>query len=107
MATHPLMAAACLGVLDELEEMDFTAFAARGERLGHALASLNGIGPMRDVRGRGFFYGAEVTPGQLWPVMEAAEERGSTPMSLSRETGVRWVVEPGSMAGWPTCCGMT
>ncbi|WP_309049337.1 aspartate aminotransferase family protein [Streptomyces sp.] len=76
MAAHPLMAAACLGVLDELEEMDFTAFAARGERLGQALASLNGNGPVRDVRGRGFLYGVEVTPGQLWPVMEAAEERG-------------------------------
>ncbi|WP_432001569.1 aminotransferase class III-fold pyridoxal phosphate-dependent enzyme [Streptomyces sioyaensis] len=76
MATHPLMAAACLGVLDELEAMDFTAFAARGERLGEAIKSLNGVGPVQDTRGRGFLYGVEVAPGQLWPVMQAAEERG-------------------------------
>lgn len=76
MATHPLMAAACLGVLDELEEMDFAAFAARGERLGQAMTSLNGIGPVQDIRGRGFLYGVEVAPGQLWPVMQAAEDRG-------------------------------
>ncbi|MFJ2650461.1 aspartate aminotransferase family protein [Streptomyces sp. NPDC087420] len=76
MATHPLMAAACLGVLDELEEMDLAAFAARGERLQEAMTSLNGVGPVRDIRGRGFLYGVEVAPGQLWPVMKAAEERG-------------------------------
>lgn len=75
MAAHPLMAAACLGVLDELEEMDFAAFAARGERLGEALTSLKGVGPVQDVRGRGFLYGVEVSPGQLWPVMKAVEER--------------------------------
>ncbi|MER0476904.1 aspartate aminotransferase family protein [Streptomyces sp. Edi2] len=76
MATHPLMAAACLGVLDELESIDFAAFTARGERLGEAMKSLNGVGPVRDVRGLGFLYGVELTPGQLWPVMKAAEERG-------------------------------
>lgn len=76
MATHPLMAAACLGVLDELEEIDFDAFVARGDRLGEAMASLNGVGPVQDVRGRGFLYGVEVAPGQLWPVMQAAEEHG-------------------------------
>ncbi|MEU3267922.1 aspartate aminotransferase family protein [Streptomyces bacillaris] len=76
MATHPLMAAACLGVLDELEEMDFAAFAARGERLGEALTSLKGVGPVQDIRGRGFLYGVEVSPGQLWPVMKAVEDRG-------------------------------
>ena len=76
MATHPLMAAACLGVLDKLEEMDFDAFVARGDRLGKAMASLNGTGPVQDVRGRGFLYGVEVGPGQLWHVMQAAEERG-------------------------------
>ncbi|WP_327713235.1 aminotransferase class III-fold pyridoxal phosphate-dependent enzyme (plasmid) [Streptomyces sp. NBC_00464] len=76
MATHPLMAAACLGVLDELEEMDFTAFAARSQRLGEAMTSLNGVGPVKDIRGRGFLYGVEVAQGQLWPVMKAAEERG-------------------------------
>ncbi|MEV5986435.1 GTPase RsgA [Streptomyces sp. NPDC052051] len=33
---------------------------------------------------------------------------GGVPLSLwSRETGVRWVGEPGSMAGWLICCGMT
>ncbi|MFD0169233.1 aminotransferase class III-fold pyridoxal phosphate-dependent enzyme [Streptomyces decoyicus] len=36
MATHPLMAAACLGVLDELESIGLTAFIARGApRGGH------------------------------------------------------------------------
>lgn len=76
MATHPLMAAACLGVLDELEQMESAAFAARGERLRKVMASLRDIDSVRDVRGRGFLYGVEVGPGQLWPVLRAAEERG-------------------------------
>ncbi|MFI7008892.1 aminotransferase class III-fold pyridoxal phosphate-dependent enzyme [Streptomyces sp. NPDC050145] len=76
MATHPLMAAACLGVLDELEALDHAALRARGERLGQAMKSLNGVGPVQAVRGLGFLYGLEVTPGKLWPVMEAAEQRG-------------------------------
>ncbi|MFH9554491.1 aminotransferase class III-fold pyridoxal phosphate-dependent enzyme [Streptomyces sp. NPDC017435] len=76
MATHPLMAAACLGVLDELEEMDFAAFAARGERLGEAMTSLKGAGPVQDIHGRGFLYGVEVAPGKLWSVMKAVEDRG-------------------------------
>ncbi|MFE6554304.1 aminotransferase class III-fold pyridoxal phosphate-dependent enzyme [Streptomyces sp. NPDC057746] len=76
MATHPLMAAACLGVLDELEAIDFTAFEARGERLGQAMKSLNGVGPVQDIRGLGFLYGVEVARGQLWPVMKATEEQG-------------------------------
>ncbi|QDY79890.1 aminotransferase class III-fold pyridoxal phosphate-dependent enzyme [Streptomyces qinzhouensis] len=76
MATHPLMAAACLGVLDELEAIDRSAFTARGKRLGEALTLLNGTGPVLDVRGLGFLYGVEVAPGTLWRVMKAAEERG-------------------------------
>ncbi|MFJ6743117.1 aminotransferase class III-fold pyridoxal phosphate-dependent enzyme [Streptomyces sp. NPDC091279] len=76
MATHPLMAAACLGVLDDLEAMDFTAFTARGDRLAEAMTSLSGIKTVRDVRGLGFLYGVEVAPGQLWPAMKAAQERG-------------------------------
>ncbi|UNZ18192.1 aminotransferase class III-fold pyridoxal phosphate-dependent enzyme [Streptomyces sp. 891-h] len=76
MATHPLMAAACLGVLDELEAIDQIALKARGQRLGQALKSLTGVGPVQDIRGLGFLYGVEVTPGQLWPVMKAAEVRG-------------------------------
>ncbi|WP_406447174.1 hypothetical protein OG782_00350 [Streptomyces sp. NBC_00876] len=40
------------------------------------MTSLNGVGPVQDIRGRGFLYGVEVAPGQLWPVMKAAEERG-------------------------------
>ncbi|MFG2525218.1 aminotransferase class III-fold pyridoxal phosphate-dependent enzyme [Streptomyces sp. NPDC048527] len=77
MATHPLMAAACLGVLDELEAMDFTAFSERAEHLGQAMKSLNGVGPVQDIRGLlGFLYGVEVTSGQLWPVTKAAEEQG-------------------------------
>ncbi len=76
IATHPLMAAACLGVLDELETIHVTTFTARGERLGAALKDLRGVGPVTDVRGLGFLYGVEVAPGQLWPVMKAAEERG-------------------------------
>ncbi|MFG3336988.1 aminotransferase class III-fold pyridoxal phosphate-dependent enzyme [Streptomyces tendae] len=75
MATHPLQAAACLGVLDELESMDHNAFTARGERLGRALHSLAGRGPVRTVRGLGHLYGVEVEPGLLWPLMEATEER--------------------------------
>ncbi|MCJ1680482.1 aminotransferase class III-fold pyridoxal phosphate-dependent enzyme [Streptomyces sp. APSN-46.1] len=76
MATHPLMAAACLGVLDELESLDFGAFTARGERLGTSLRSLTGWAPVRDVRGVGHLYGVEVTPGLLWPLMEECERRG-------------------------------
>ncbi|SEE60348.1 aminotransferase class III-fold pyridoxal phosphate-dependent enzyme [Streptomyces sp. TLI_105] len=76
MAAHPLMAAACLGVLDELESMDHSAFTARAQRLGTAMKNLTGHGPVRDVRGLGFLYGIEVTPGLLWPVLKAAEERG-------------------------------
>lgn len=75
MAAHPLMAAACLGVLDELEAIDFDASTVRSARLGQAMKSFNGVGPVRDVRGLGFLYGVEVTPGRLWPVMKAAEER--------------------------------
>ncbi|MGW2016794.1 aminotransferase class III-fold pyridoxal phosphate-dependent enzyme [Streptomyces sp. NPDC001927] len=76
MATHPLMAAACLGVLDELEAIDMAAFTARAQRLGTALHTLNGVGPVRDVRGLGFLYGVEVTAGSLWPLMKAVEDRG-------------------------------
>ncbi|MFF2402714.1 aminotransferase class III-fold pyridoxal phosphate-dependent enzyme [Streptomyces goshikiensis] len=76
MATHPLMAAACLGVLDELESLDFGAFTARGELLEASLRSLTGWTPVRDVRGIGHLYGVEVTPGLLWPLMEECERRG-------------------------------
>ncbi|MBT1187992.1 aminotransferase class III-fold pyridoxal phosphate-dependent enzyme [Streptomyces sp. CJ_13] len=76
MATHPLMAAACLGVLDELESVDFGAFAARGERLGTSLRSLADWAPVRDVRGVGHLYGVEVAAGLLWPLMQECERRG-------------------------------
>lgn len=75
MAAHPLQAAACLGVLDELESMDLDAFTARGERLGKSLRSLADLGPVRDTRGIGHLYGIEVQPGLLWPLMEEAEKR--------------------------------
>ncbi|MET9694704.1 aminotransferase class III-fold pyridoxal phosphate-dependent enzyme [Streptomyces sp. NPDC006514] len=76
MATHPLMAAACLGVLDELESVDFEAFTARGVRLGTSLRSLCSWAPVRDVRGVGHLYGVEVAPGLLWPLMQECERRG-------------------------------
>jgi adenosylmethionine-8-amino-7-oxononanoate aminotransferase len=76
MATHPLQAAACLGVLDELESMDLTAFTARGEQLGRSLRAMVDKGPVREVRGLGHLYGVEVEPGLLWPLMKAVEERG-------------------------------
>ncbi|MCX5129424.1 aminotransferase class III-fold pyridoxal phosphate-dependent enzyme [Streptomyces sp. NBC_00347] len=76
MATHPLQAAACLGVLDELEAMDFDAFTARGDRLGASLCSLTDQAPVREVRGVGHLYGVEVAPGLLWPLMEECERRG-------------------------------
>jgi adenosylmethionine-8-amino-7-oxononanoate aminotransferase len=75
MAAHPLQAAACLGVLDELESMDLDAFTARGQRLGESLRALAGLVPVRDVRGLGHLYGIEVEPGLLWPLMEEAERR--------------------------------
>lgn len=76
MATHPLMAAACLGVLDELESMDIGAFTTRGERLGTSLRSLTDWPPVREVRGVGHLYGVEVAPGLLWPLMKECERRG-------------------------------
>ncbi|MFD8913640.1 aminotransferase class III-fold pyridoxal phosphate-dependent enzyme [Streptomyces sp. NPDC059575] len=76
MATHPLQAAACLGVLDELESIDLDSFAARGEQLGESLRALTAHWPVRDVRGLGHLYGVEVEPGLLWPLMEAAEKHG-------------------------------
>ncbi|MFE6713898.1 aminotransferase class III-fold pyridoxal phosphate-dependent enzyme [Streptomyces sp. NPDC057695] len=76
MATHPLQAAACLGVLDELEAMDFDAFRARGEQLGAGLRSLVGRPGIRDVRGLGHLYAVELDPGLLWPLMEHAERNG-------------------------------
>ncbi|MGW1767596.1 aminotransferase class III-fold pyridoxal phosphate-dependent enzyme [Streptomyces sp. NPDC002073] len=76
MATHPLQAAACLGVLDELQSMDYGAFTARGERLGTSLRSLTGWTPVREVRGVGHLYGVELSPGLLWPLMEECERRG-------------------------------
>lgn len=76
MATHPLQAAACLGVLDELESMDFGAFTAHGERLGASLRSLTGRAAVREVRGVGHLYGVEVASGLLWGLMEECERRG-------------------------------
>ncbi|WP_435878887.1 aminotransferase class III-fold pyridoxal phosphate-dependent enzyme [Streptomyces klenkii] len=76
MAAHPLQAAACLGVLDELESMDLGAFRARGERLGALLRPLTDLPVVRDVRGLGHLYGVELEPGLLWPLMEEAEKRG-------------------------------
>lgn len=76
MATHPLQAAACLGVLDELEAMDLGALAVRGERLGAALRSLAASDAVREVRGIGHLYGVELRPGLLWPLLEAAERNG-------------------------------
>ncbi|MGW1622713.1 aminotransferase class III-fold pyridoxal phosphate-dependent enzyme [Streptomyces sp. NPDC002172] len=77
MAAHPLQAAACLGVLDELEAMDHDAFTARGERLGQSLHALTDLAPVRDVRGLGHLYGIEVEPGLLWALMKEAEQRGA------------------------------
>ncbi|MCF1512720.1 aminotransferase class III-fold pyridoxal phosphate-dependent enzyme [Streptomyces glomeratus] len=76
MAAHPLQAAACLGVLDELESMDFDAFQVRGEQLGALLRALTGLSVVRDVRGLGHLYGVELAPGLLWPLMEEAEKHG-------------------------------
>ncbi|MBV9022991.1 MAG: aminotransferase class III-fold pyridoxal phosphate-dependent enzyme [Streptomycetaceae bacterium] len=77
MATHPLQAAACLGVLDELESMDVAAFQTRGKRLGALLRALTGLSVVRDVRGLGHLYAVELAPGLLWPLMAEAEKRGA------------------------------
>lgn len=76
MAAHPLMAAACLGVLDELEALDHDALRTRGARLGEALRSLTGRPGVRDVRGVGHLYGLELAPGLLWPLLRRTEQRG-------------------------------
>jgi hypothetical protein len=76
MAAHPLQAAACLGVLDELDAMDHDAFHARYERLGASLRSLTELPGVRDVRGLGYLYGIELAPGLLWPLLQQTEQRG-------------------------------
>ncbi|MFJ8475204.1 aminotransferase class III-fold pyridoxal phosphate-dependent enzyme [Kitasatospora sp. NPDC094011] len=76
MAAHPLMAAACLGVLDELEAIDHQAFRARGERLGASLRSLTKLPGVREVRGLGHLYGVELAPGLLWALLRQTEQRG-------------------------------
>ncbi|MFD7639514.1 aminotransferase class III-fold pyridoxal phosphate-dependent enzyme [Kitasatospora sp. NPDC059795] len=76
MAAHPLMAAACLGVLDELEAIDHQALRTRGDTLGAALRSMAGLPGVREVRGLGHLYGVELAPGLLWPVLRQAEQRG-------------------------------
>ncbi|MFD7580568.1 aminotransferase class III-fold pyridoxal phosphate-dependent enzyme [Kitasatospora sp. NPDC059817] len=76
MATHPLQAAACLGVLDELEAINQTDLLARGRQLGAALRTMTDLPYVRDVRGLGHLYGVELAPGMLWPLMEACERRG-------------------------------
>ncbi|MER6432125.1 aminotransferase class III-fold pyridoxal phosphate-dependent enzyme [Streptomyces sp900105245] len=75
MATHPLQAAACLGVLDELEAVGASTLRARGERLGRRLQALTDLPVVRDVRGLGLLYGVEMAAGLLWPLMEEAENR--------------------------------
>ncbi|MFE2726831.1 aspartate aminotransferase family protein [Kitasatospora sp. NPDC059327] len=76
MAAHPLMAAACLGVLDELEALDQDALRARGHRLSESLRSLTDLPAVREVRGVGHLYGVELAPGLLWPLLREAERRG-------------------------------
>ncbi len=76
MAAQPLQAAACLGVLDELQALDHTELRENGHQLGrdlHRLASLPGV---RDVRGVGHLYAVEVDSGLLWPLIEQAQQRG-------------------------------
>lgn len=75
MANHPLQAAACLGVLDELESMDSAAFHAHGELLGARLRTLTDRSPVQDVRGLGHLYGVELAPGLLWPLMQECDRR--------------------------------
>ncbi|MER0443000.1 aminotransferase class III-fold pyridoxal phosphate-dependent enzyme [Streptomyces sp. Edi4] len=76
MATQPLQAAACLGVLDELEAMSSTGLQQRGQQLGAGLRALTGRPGIRDVRGLGHLYAVELEPGLLWPLMEQAERHG-------------------------------
>jgi len=76
MAAHPLMAAICLGVLDELEAMDHDAFRARSERLGASLRALTELPGVREVRGLGHLYGVELASGLLWPLLRQTEQRG-------------------------------
>ncbi|WP_435271506.1 aminotransferase class III-fold pyridoxal phosphate-dependent enzyme [Streptomyces sp. 1222.5] len=71
-----IQAAACLGVLDELEAVGASTLQARGERLGRRLQALTGLPVVRDVRGLGLLYGVELAAGLLWPLMEEAENRG-------------------------------
>ncbi|WP_435260360.1 aminotransferase class III-fold pyridoxal phosphate-dependent enzyme [Streptomyces sp. 1222.5] len=76
MATHPLQAAMCLGVLDELEAIGASTLHSRGERLGRRLRTLTDQPTVRAIRGLGFLYGVELAPGLLWPLMTEAESRG-------------------------------
>ncbi|MEU2354443.1 aminotransferase class III-fold pyridoxal phosphate-dependent enzyme [Streptomyces misionensis] len=77
MANHLLQAAACLGVLDELESLDPVDLAARGSQFKTSVEALADLAPVRDVRGIGHLYAIEVEPGLLWPLLEETEKRGA------------------------------
>lgn len=76
MAATPLQAAICLGVLDELENLDTALFEERCGRLSNELRKLVEFAAVKDVRGIGFLYGIELRKGLLWPFLEAVESCG-------------------------------
>ncbi len=76
MAAHPLMAAACLGVLDELEALDRDALRARGRAARPDAAGPDRLPGVREVRGAGHLYGVELAPDLLWPLLRRTEECG-------------------------------
>lgn len=76
MAATPLQSAICLGVLDELENIDQESFGRQAALLAQHLHGLTEFDDVLDVRGIGFLYGLELRHGLLWPFMAEAEKRG-------------------------------
>jgi taurine--2-oxoglutarate transaminase len=75
MATNPLSAAICHGVLDELEQIDPRCFEARCKWLKCEVDAFRELPAVALTRGIGFLYGVELKPGQLWRFMEEVEKR--------------------------------
>jgi len=73
MAGAPLAAATALAVQEVLDEIGAFAAASRGSALFEALRSrLAPFEIVRDVRGRGFFYGVELAPATAPVLLQAA-----------------------------------
>jgi adenosylmethionine-8-amino-7-oxononanoate aminotransferase len=78
MSATPLQAAVGLEVLAILDEIGaLRTDVTRGGALGEALcASVSGVPAVKTIRGRGYFYGVELSDGTLLETLETAREHG-------------------------------